>query len=324
VDSSLFATMLRARRFDEAMLGALDRVDGHYHASIGLEATAAAVGACRRERDRVLTNYRNHAHLLAVGADPTTLLGEIFGRAGGPQRGRSGTFHLADPAHGVPYTSAMVGGGVPIALGVAFAQTRCGSDGLAFAFFGDGALGEGVLHESLNLAELWRLPVLFVCENNAEPTSGRANVYQSAAQLTDLAAAHGLRASAVDARHPAAVLACVAQLVEHVRAGRGPAFCEARAGSWPGNDPFFPLDLTGPTDLADATRTRGERWYDFDDPVLNEARRLLAGGVAPETLWDIDAGARAEMAHALATASTRPPAEPAAALDDVLGPQPSP
>ena len=136
----------------EAVLRTASRVDGHHHVSQGLEASAAALGLVRREGDLIATNYRNHAHLLCLGNDPATMFAEILGRQVAPQFGRSGSMHLANPKLGVLYTSAMVSGGIPQAVGYALALKRSGGESVSFALFGDGAMQEGVAHESLNLA----------------------------------------------------------------------------------------------------------------------------------------------------------------------------
>jgi acetoin:2,6-dichlorophenolindophenol oxidoreductase subunit alpha len=312
------AAMLRARRFEEALLSAADELHGHYHVSIGMEAVAAGLAAARRNGDWVMTGYRNHAHLLAVGADPETMFAEMLGRRGGPQRGRSGSFHLADAERGVPYTSAMVGGQVPLALGLAFAARRRGEARVTFCLFGDGALGEGAVHESLNLAALWDLPLVFVCENNAQPADGQANAFQSAASLAELAAVHGLTALDVDGRVAPDMVSTLVECARKVRAGGGPVFVDAAVGSWPGNESFLPRDVTGPTDLG--AEAAGDAWTSRDDPVLLEARRLLRLGVPPDELHAIDEAAVREMRAALGAARDRPAADPADALTDVVAP----
>ncbi|MGH2872009.1 MAG: thiamine pyrophosphate-dependent enzyme, partial [Solirubrobacteraceae bacterium] len=197
----LLAAMLRARRFEEALLGRADLVRGVFHVGIGQEATAAAIALCREPADAVMLTHRNHHHLAALGSDPQAMFAEIFGRDGGPQRGRAGTLHLADPTCGVPYTSAMVGGGVPIGLGLALARQRRGEAGVSFCVFGDGAMDEGILHECLSLAHRWRLPAVFACERNATPAD--------AAAPAEIAAAHRVPAQAVDANRPRVTLSAV-------------------------------------------------------------------------------------------------------------------
>ncbi len=313
--------VLRVRRFEEVLLAAANEIDGHYHVSIGLEATAAGLGEALRRDDRVVTNYRNHGHLIALGSDPKTMYGEILGRAGGPQHGRSGSLHLADPEHGVLYTSAMVAGGLPIALGIAFALAHRRTQSIVFCFFGDGAFQEGCTHEALNIAQLWRLPVLFVCENNGLPVDGKANDSQSAASLDALASAHGIYAATVDARRPRDVIEIMCALAERVRGSDGPAFLDARTAPWSGNEPAFPENVTGPTDLQRALHTSKDPWYDTDDPVLRESRDVLEAGATVETLEALDRQILDEMRTALAEARTLPPADPAFAVTDVLSPR---
>ncbi len=320
-DFRTLQTVLRVRRFDELLLEAGNEVDGHYHVSIGLEGTAAGLGEAFRPGDRVVTNYRNHGHLIALGSDAGTMYGEIFGRAGGPQQGRSGSLHLADPECGVLYTSAMVAGGLPIALGIAFALARRRTHSIVFCFFGDGAVQEGCTHEALNIAQLWRLPVLFVCENNSLPVNGKANADQSAPSLEALASAHNVHAATIDARRPRDVVEIMYTLADRVRGGDGPAFLDARTAPWIGNEPAFPEDLTGPTDLQRALQTSEDPWYDTDDPVLREVRDAIEAGATLEAIESLDRQILDEMRKAVAAARALPRADVAHALTDVLSKQ---
>src|SRR5665213_4322206 len=137
------AAMLRARRFDETLIAHAELVTGVFHVSIGLESSAAALALTRTGADLVMLNHRNHGALAAIGSDLEVAFREILGRDGGPQRGRAGSLHLADAANGVPYTSAMVAGGVALGVGMALAKRRLAREGIVYAFFGDGAMGEG-------------------------------------------------------------------------------------------------------------------------------------------------------------------------------------
>lgn len=314
------APMLRARRFEEALLDHAELVRGVFHVGIGQEATAAAVALARREPDVVMLGHRNHHHLAALGSDLEVMFREIFGRDGGPQRGRAGTLHLADPDHGVPYTSAMVGGGVPIGLGIALARKRRPADGIAFCLFGDGAMGEGVLHESLNLAALWELPVVFVCESNAPRAGDRAVATQSARALADIANAHGVRSEIVDATDARATTATLDAAADAARAGAGagPVFVEARSVPWPGNRGFLP-ERREPLDLAGALQPASDPWDDAD-PVRNEVRALARDGVALAEAQQLDAAVRADVSRAVSAAADAPLAPPAAALEHVWAP----
>ena len=188
---------------------------------------------------------------------------------------------------------------------------------MCFCFFGDGAFGEGAVHESLNLASVWCLPVVLVCENNAAQRDGQANDYQSASSLLAIAEVHGVPGCAVDARHPGAVLESLESLTEAVRAGRGPRFLDAQAGSWPGNATFFPHDATGPTDLRDAEAPVDDQWRSVDDPLLNECRRLLAENVPMASMLRLDDTVRAEVDKAVRRAHAAPVPCPEVAFADV-------
>lgn len=311
--------MLRARRFEEALLDHAELIRGVFHVGIGQEATAASVALARRERDVVMLNHRNHHHLAALGSDLEVMFREIFGRDGGPQRGRAGTLHLVDPACGVPYTSAMVGGGVPIGLGMALARKRRREDGIAFCLFGDGAMGEGVLHECLNLAALWELPVVFVCESNAAPAGDRAVASQSAYTLADIAQAHRVRAEIVDATDARAASAAFATVAQSARDGTGPSFLEARSVPWPGNRGFLP-EPREPLDLSRALEPASDPWDDAD-PVRTEIRALARDGVPLAQAQQLDAAVRAEVVAAVSAAADAPLAPPAAAFEHVWAPR---
>jgi len=312
-----FAAMLRARRFDETLIAHSELVTGVFHVSIGMEATAAALARERSEGDLITLNHRSHGALAAIGCDPQTMYGEILGRDGGPQRGRAGTLHLADATRGVPYTSAMVAGGPALAVGMALARKRLGQPGIAFALFGDGALGEGAMHESLNLASLWQLPVLFVCESNAAPAAGRANPMAAARTLHSLAEVHQIPARAVDAGEAEAIAAAMGEDVAAVRAGDGPRFIEARTPQWPGNASFIPTLATGVLALRDAAAAKPPPGWRQLDPLLREARALLAAGAGLEQLLELDAQIANAAAEAFARAAAAAPAPPDAVFDQV-------
>ena len=285
------AAMLRARRFDETLIANAELVSGVFHVSIGHEGVAAALAGARRPADLIMLNHRNHGALAAIGTDLELCYREILGRDGGPQRGRAGSLHLADAANGVPYTSAMVAGGVALGVGMALAKQRLGREGIVFAFFGDGAMGEGAMYESLNLAALWRLPVLFVCESNAP--------------------------AAVDGGDPEAMATTMDDAVAAVRGGGGPRFIEARLHPWPGNATFLPRLVTGELDLRDAERPGEGGGWSAADPVLAEARALLRDGIALADLLELDRSVRASVQRAFASAAAAPCAPESVATSGV-------
>ena len=289
--------MLVIRRFEEGLIRlAGSYAVGHFHVYIGQEATGVAALAQLEPGDVGFTTHRNHGHLLARGADPAAMFAEILGKATGTNRGKGGTLHIASPENGFPTTSAATGGCTPLATGAAFAFSRLGRDRVSVCLFGDGALEEGTFHESINIASLESLPVIYLCENNSlEALGQKANEYPSstmaAAPLTDLAAAFKVPTITVDGTDTGAVHDAMATAVERARGGGGPTFVEALTVRWPGSRPLWPQLLTGPTDLTyawDASAIPADYmvWHTEQDGLLRYVRELLSAGVltADETL----------------------------------------
>jgi TPP-dependent pyruvate/acetoin dehydrogenase alpha subunit len=325
--ADVLSSMLLIRRFEERLISLYQdgKFAGHYHLSIGQEATATAVAAHRRDGDSLHTTHRNHGHLLACGADPGRMFAEIFGRESGYNHGRGGTLHLASAALGVPFTSAMVGGGVLHAVGAAYAAKKRKSGAVAIAFFGDGTFEEGALYEAFNLAALWQLPVLFVCENNGVSLSDRhAGDFPSAAlairRLTLAPEAFGLPVVSVDGIDVDAVDQHVRRMLEPMRAGGGPAFIEVRTERWPGSRPIWPELPGGPwrTDwLTGIERPPAIAEWTRDADALQSfaraatARRLLS--VGDVVAMDRQICTRIDAAVESALASPFPAAETATA-----------
>jgi pyruvate dehydrogenase E1 component alpha subunit len=309
--------MVRVRRFEEALVRLSATHDfGHFHVAIGQEATAAAALGLLRGGDVSYTTHRNHGHLIARGVDPRRMLAEIFGRATGTNRGKSGTLHLASAAHGFPTTSASVGGCLPLAVGSAFAFRELGLDHVSVCLFGDGALEEGAWHEAANIAALRRLPVVFLCENNAFEGEGqKATGYHESSlavrNLTDLAKPFGIPATAVDGADAGAVQAGMAEAIDRARRGDGPTFIEAQTVRWPGNRMQWPQMTTGETDLRlawddDLIPSAHQAWFGEHDCLLRYVRELIATGVGRHTVLEMDGEAQAEMAAAITFADESP------------------
>jgi pyruvate dehydrogenase E1 component alpha subunit len=283
----LLRQMLLIRCFEEQLVELYERglIVGHYHVYIGQEATGVAAMAQLGPGDTVFTTHRNHGHLLARGADPARLMAEILGRATGLNGGRGGTLHPVDPGKGVLHTSAIVAGCLPIASGAAFAAKRAGNNQVAAVFFGDGAMEEGAFYEALNLAALWRLPLILVCENNSIPPDLRsAGQYPSsthaARQLVDVAQAFNVPSRVVDGANVEAVSSAMSEAVATARGQAGPTFIEARASRWPGNFGLYPTLVGGPTDVRWAWQPESapsdlRAWAESSDPILLWLRTLL-------------------------------------------------
>jgi pyruvate dehydrogenase E1 component alpha subunit len=316
--------MLRIRRFEEAVaLLAADRAfPGHFHLYIGQEATGVGAMDALLPQDRIATTHRNHGHVLARGADPAAALAEILGREGGLNRGRGGTIHLCAPELGFLSTSGIVGSVVGLAAGAAFACMREAKGAIAVAFFGDGALEEGLPFEAMNLAALWKLPLLLVCENNSQDAWGMAKggyptLVHASQDLRAIPGALGIPATRVEGVDPFAVREAVAAAAARCRAGEGPVFIECMTRRWPGSNPLWPELATGVTDLRMATGEvalpGGENaaWFAAHDPVLRLARMLRDA----RRLATLDARVSAEIASARAVALASPFPDAATARD---------
>jgi pyruvate dehydrogenase E1 component alpha subunit len=320
----LLESMLLIRRFEEAvaMLAAEHAFPGHYHLYIGQEATGVGAMDALLPHDRIATTHRNHGHVLARGADPTAALAEILGREGGLNRGRGGTIHLSAPELGFLSTSGIVGSAVGLAAGAAFACKREGKGAIAVAFFGDGALEEGIPFEAMNLAALWRLPLLLVCENNSRDAWGMAKggyptLVHASQDLRAIPGALGIPATRVEGVDPFAVRDAVAIAAARCRAGDGPVFLECMTRRWPGSNPLWPELATGVTDLGMATgatpvpESEHREWFTEYDPVLRLARQLGDR----ERLAAIDARVSARIGEARQDALASPFPDAATARD---------
>ena len=318
----MLRTMLRIRRLEERCIHLAAEGDSliraHYHLYIGQEA--AGTGACMAlaPTDRVFTTHRNHGHVVAKGGDPGRVLAEIIGRSGGYLGGRGGTFHVAAPELGILHTSAIVGGSLPLAAGVAFAAKRMKDQRVTLSFFGDGTMEEGAFTETLNIAKLWKLPLIFFMENNSVSPLERAGrgsptSEHAAKTLTDVPRAYDLDVSLVDGTDVEAVNGVVRGLADRVRRGEGPFFVESRTTRWPGNYGSFPRLPGGDTDIAwtwDPTSAPPAiaAWTADSDPIIRFAARLLGTGVLDrEGFRALDAEVRAEIDAAARWALASPP-----------------
>lgn len=223
----LYRTVRLIRRFEERAIELVrsGEIVGGIHPYIGQEAIAAGVCGALRDDDIITSTHRGHGHVLAKGADPARMLAELCGRVDGLNQGRGGSMHAADFSLNIYGANGIVGAGGPIAVGAAWAAAQDGLDRVAVSFFGDGALNQGVLLESLNLAALWNVPVLFVCENNGYATSLTVADGVAGTAL-GRAAGFGITGSIVDGMDAEAVHTAAADAVAACRAGRGPAFLE--------------------------------------------------------------------------------------------------
>jgi TPP-dependent pyruvate/acetoin dehydrogenase alpha subunit len=319
---SIFERMLLIRHFEETVIRLYKegRFGSHYHIYIGQEATGAAVLEVLSDKDLISTTHRNHGHIIGRGCDPN--------RATGFNGGRSGTLHLCDPSRGFISTSAIVGGCPGLATGAAYGIKVKREPHVSVGFFGDGALEEGLVIESFNIAALWKLPVVYVCENNSSGAIGpQQGGYPTATTATDsftrLPAAYGIHCLKVGGTDISAVHKAATDAVAHCRAGNGPVFIEAFTTRWPGSSPLWP-ELATVTDLTEAwepERISGPNadWVRHHDPLLRAARELLeACYTTRDELLARDKAARQRMAAAAEYAVESPMPDPATVADHVF------
>ncbi len=327
---SIFERMLMMRHFEEAVIRLYNdkQFVSHYHIYIGQEATGAGVLEALGEKDLICTTHRNHGHIVGRGSDPGRALAEILGRATGFNGGRGGTLHICDPDKGFLSTSGIVGGCAPLATGAAYGLKVKREPHVAVGFFGDGSLEEGIVLEAFNIAALWKLPVVYVCENNSAGAIGaREGGYSSATTAVEsfirLPAAYGIHAVKVDGADAAEVHAAGRDAVARCRAGNGPVFIEAVTLRWPGSSPLWPelatiFDLDQAFDPA-AIQGPHADWIRTHDPLLRFARNIVAQTFSTAAeLKARDQAARERIRAATAFAIDSPMPAPETALAGVF------
>ena len=280
-------SMLLLRSFEEALQR--QPKPGFQLLSRGEEAVAVGVCAALERTDPLLCSGRSIATALARGMAPGPLLAELIGKDGGPNRGRAGRAHVSMPSIGFFGAHGVVGGNLSVAAGVAFAQQQLATGAVACCLFGDGACGAGALHETLNIAALWRLPLLLICNNNGYAVSTPVHAALAPERLTDLAAPFGIPAFCIDGADVDAVAALTAQSVASTRAGQGPCFLELQYARLATHS-----NLTREERAADELNRLRER-----DPLPLYERRLRTEGILDDLLW---ARMRAEVDEDIAAA----------------------
>jgi len=301
----LVRQMLRIRRFEErcAELYGAGAIRGFLHLYIGEEAVAAGAVSALQPEDALVGTYREHGHALVRGIPAGVILAEMFGRREGCCRGRGGSMHLFDAGTRFYGGNAIVGGGLPLAVGLALADQRLARASVTACFFGEGAAAEGAFHESLNLAALWRLPVLFCCENNLYAMGTRLERSQSEPDLCLRARAFRMRAERVDGMDVVAVHEATRAAAAEVRAGRGPFFLEFRTYRFRAHSMFDP-DLYREKAEVEAWKQRG--------PLHTFTARLKEQGLLEEQEFlalEREVVAEVEAAVVFAAAGTLEPAE---------------
>ncbi len=308
----IYATMNRIRKFEEkaVQLFESNKLRGSVHLYIGEEAIAATVGSRMTDQDYITSTHRGHGHAIAKGATLDRALAELMGKATGYCKGRGGSMHIADLEKGNLGANAIVGGGVPIAVGGALAQKMKGEKHFTVAFFGDGASNQGTVHESMNLASLWKLPIIFICENNGFGISVPTWQSTSVKDVSVRAAGYDMPGETVDGNDVLAIDAALDRAIKRALAGEGPTYLECKTYRWRGH-------WTGD---PEPYRTREEvaAWMERCPIKAFRAYLLKEKLAKKKELDEIEQAADAEMEAATEFALNSPEPDPAQVMDDVF------
>jgi pyruvate dehydrogenase E1 component alpha subunit len=289
----LLYQMLLIRRFEEkcAELYSAGTIRGFVHLYVGEEAVATGVMEALTPSDNVVATYREHGHALVRGVSPDSIMAEMYGKVEGCSHGRGGSMHIFDAGRRFYGGNAIVGGGLPIAVGLALASKMRGEARITACFFGEGAVAEEVFHESINLAAIWRLPVLFCCENNLYAMGTALDRSESETNLAAKAASYRVPAQAVDGMDVLAVAAAAREAADAVRAGGGPQFLEFRTYRFRAHSMYDPDRYRDKAEV--------EQWKKLD-PLATFARRLESEGIVPkERLARMEREVAREVEHAV-------------------------
>lgn len=301
----LYRAMLRIRRFEARCveLYQAQKIRGFLHLYDGEEAVAVGVMAALDARDAVLATYREHGHALARGVPVASLMAEMLGKVEGCCRGRGGSMHLFDRERRFFGGNAIVGGGLPLAVGIALADQQLRPGAVTACFFGEGAVAEGAFHESMNLAALWKLPVLFVCENNLYAMGVPLDESDAQTEVYRKADAYRMAAAQVDGMDPVRMEAAARQAVDHIRAGQGPYLLECRTYRFRAHSMF--------DTQAYRTRDEVEQWR-LRDPIERLRQWMQANhqwSDDDEARLNAEVSAEIDAAVAQAEAGTLEPVE---------------
>jgi pyruvate dehydrogenase E1 component alpha subunit len=300
VRSKLLRDMVLVRRFEErcAQLYQETKIRGFLHLYVGEEAVAAGIGQVLQPEDNVVGTYREHGHALMKGVPARAVMAEMFGRVDGCSHGRGGSMHLFDVSRRLYGGNAIVGGGLPLAVGLALADRMSGSDRVTACFFGEGAVAEGEFHESMNLAALWTLPVLFCCENNLYAMGTALSRSEADTDLALRASGYGMPAWGVDAMDVEAVVEAAERAVMVVRAGGGPAFLELRTYRFRAHSMYDPELYRDKAEVAE---------WRLHDPIQMLFDRMTADGqIRADGLTAIEDAVDGEIEDAVAFADSSP------------------
>lgn len=310
----LYETMQLIRQFELTVQEqfAKGSIPGFVHLYAGQEAVATGVCAHLRDDDYIASNHRGHGHCIAKGCSLNGMMAEIFGRATGLCKGKGGSMHIADMERGMLGANGVVGGGLPLATGAALSAKLRGTDQVAVCFFGDGTVAQGVLHECLNLAAIWQLPVIFVCENNRYAEATPIKFVWSGQNIAGIATTYGIPGVTVDGQDVLAVYSELETLVARARSGGGPALVECETYRFFGH---FEGDTQTYKDPSEA------EIFTQRDPLIIFSRRVQEEGLLTEAdLQQVENKVRDAVAAALEFALNSPWPDESDLLRDVFSP----
>lgn len=307
----MYKTLVRIRKFESRAvdLFAEGQIPGFLHSYLGEEAIATGVCANLRKTDFITSTYRGHGHIIAKGGDTKYMMAELYGRTTGYCKGKGGSMHIADRDLGILGANGIVGAGQDIAVGAGLAIRYRGTDQVAACFFGDGSTNQGTFHEALNLASVWKLPVIFVCENNHFGISMSQSKHQAIQDIADRAASYGFPGIAVDGNDVMAVYEVAKEAVDRARKGQGPTLIECKTWRWRGHFEGDPGTYKDPKEQ--------EAWMD-KEPVGRYRTFLEENGVmTSDETSAIDTMIDDEIDAAIAYASESPLPKPEDVVKDV-------
>ena len=297
----IYTTMATIRHFEERGIPETGqrRMSGSLHSSAGQEAVPTGICANLTNEDYIGSTHRGHGHCIAKGVDPKLMMAELFGRSTGPNKGKGGSMHIADMSKGMLGTNGIVAASVPLAVGAALTSKLKKLGRVAVAFFGDGGANQGVLHESMNLASVWKLPVIFCCENNQYAESTPVEYALSTSHVADRAAGYNMPGIHVDGMDVFAVYDAAKQAVERARAGEGPTLLECLTYRYYGHTVFD-------NPLSYRTKEEEEYWRGRDPLKLFRETVVPQGDITAEELDQIDQEAADLMEEAVKFADESP------------------
>ena len=306
-----YREMLLIRRFEEraGQLYGMGLIGGFCHLYIGQEAVAVGVQATFKEGDQVITGYRDHGHMLAAGMDPKEVMAELTGRIGGSSKGKGGSMHMFDVATGFYGGHGIVGGQVALGAGLAFANRYRGNDNVSFVYFGDGAANQGQVYESFNMAQLWKLPAIFIIENNQYAMGTSIERASATTELYMRGASFGIPGEQVDGMDVLAVRDATARAVKRAREGGGPFILEVKTYRYRGHSMSDPAKYRTKEEVDEVKTTR--------DPIEHVKKLLDQAKATEDEIKAIDAEIKAIVAEAVQFAQESPEPDPSELYTDV-------